>query len=281
MRSVAIVLINLELWVGVGLICLPFSCSPFRSIWGSAANPQIGTEHFSQPSNVDVAAIARQVTVRVLTAPGAGSGVLIDRQGNTYIVLTCDHVIAESEDDRFTILTSDGTTHSAHQLTDPSLNELDLALLSFDSDIAYEIVTFGNPNHLDIGAPLYAAGFPNYRFSDDQNSVENTQDLGTEAYQLTVGEFSMQLERSLSGGYRLGYTNEVEQGMSGGPVLDVNGQLVGINGRLKHPLQGINAYLFTDGTRPSEALFQQMEVLSWAIPITSFQQTVDRISSGE
>lgn len=281
MRSVAIVLINLELLIGIGVACLSSSCLTSRLISDSALSPQTATENFSQPTSADVAEVARKVTVRVLTTSGAGSGILIDRQGKTHIVLTCDHVIAGSEDDRYTILTSDNTTHSARLLTDPSLTELDLALLSFDSDTAYETVTFGDPNRLDVGAPLYAAGFPNYRFSDDQNSVENTQDLGTGAYQLTVGEFSMRLDRSLSGGYRLGYTNEVEQGMSGGPVLDRNGDLVGINGRLKHPLQGINAYLFTDGTRPSEALFEQMEMLSWAIPITSFQQTVDRISSGE
>jgi len=33
--------------------------------------------------------------------------------------------------------------------------------------------------------------------------------------------------------------------MSGGPVLNQNGQVVG--GRLKYPLQGIDAFTFADG----------------------------------
>ena len=91
----------------------------------------------------------------------------------------------------------------------------------------------------------------------------------------SMGEVSLLLERSLSEGYGLGYTNEVEQGMSGGPVLNESGQLVGINGRLKYPLQGIDVFTFVDGTKPSIELFKQMEALSWAIPISTFQQLAE------
>ena len=73
-------------------------------------------------------------------------------------------------------------------------------------------------------------------------------------------------------GYQLGYTNNVENGMSGGPVIDAQGRLIGINGRLKHPFIGINAYVFTDGSMPSKKQFLQMETLSWAIPIAKFQK---------
>lgn len=52
-----------------------------------------------------------------------------------------------------------------------------------------------------------------------------------------------------------------------------------INGRLKDPLQGIAAYLFVDGTRPSEEQFQQMAVLSWAIPIAGIYRPVDEVST--
>lgn len=49
----------------------------------------------------------------------------------------------------------------------------------------------------------------------------------------------MVLKKSLQEGYQLGYTNEIEQGMSGGPVLDQSGRLIAINGRLKYPLTNI------------------------------------------
>ena len=79
----------------------------------------------------------------------------------------------------------------------------------------------------------------------------------------------------MSEGYGLGYTNEIEQGMSGGPVLNESGQVVGINGRLKYPLQGIDGFTFADGTKPSIKLFKQMEALSWAIPISTFRQLTE------
>lgn len=80
------------------------------------------------------------------------------------------------------------------------------------------------------------------------------------------------LPKPLEQGYQLGYTNEVAAGMSGGPILDRSGQLVGINGGLKYPPQGIAAFTFADGTSPSVSLFEQMESLSWAIPVSTIRR---------
>jgi S1-C subfamily serine protease len=67
-------------------------------------------------------------------------------------------------------------------------------------------------------------------------------------------------KKSLQEGYQIGYTNDVEQGMSGGPVLNQSGQLIGINGGLKHPLQGIIAFTFIDGSVPSQDIFQRWKL---------------------
>lgn len=226
--------------------------------------PQVG---------VSVPAIARQVTVRILTNPGIGSGVIIERRGQTYTVVTCAHVVADTKDNRYTILTADGQQHNGRRLRSAKFLNADLALVQFTSDQAYRVAAIADSRALAIGDPIYASGFPNWHWTNS-NAVEETRDWGTKAFRLTSGKVAMLPERSLQEGYQLGYTNDVEQGMSGGPVLDQYGRLIGINGRLKYPPQGTIAFIFEDGTVPSEKIFQQMEALSWAIPTATFWQAL-------
>jgi S1-C subfamily serine protease len=223
----------------------------------------------AKKNSVPVPIVAKQVTVRILTNSESGSGVIIKRVGQTYTVLTCDHVVANSQDNDYTVLTADGRTYAAQWLRSIRFQDTDLAVVQFTSDQSYRVVEMGDSNALSVGAPVYASGFPNWQFINP-NAVEDTREWGLRAFRLTTGRVEMLPRRSLLRGYQIGYTNEVEQGMSGGPVLNSNGQLVGINGRLKYPLQGIGAYTLADGTLPSETLFQQMESLSWAIPINKY-----------
>lgn len=258
------------------LLLLTCSSRPALQLTSSAeqvgATSIIHTPSLNQrPANLTVTEIARQVTVRVLTEPGSGSGVIIDHQGQTYTVLTCEHVVANNNSGHYTVMTADGINHPARRKSIIYSGNIDLALVQFDSKTPYRVAELGDSSTLSTGKRLYAAGFPSYHFIDE-NAIEDTRDWGTKAFRLTRGKVSLLSEHSLPGGYRLGYTNEVEQGMSGGPVLNERGQVVGINGRLKYPLQGIDVFTFTDGTKPSVQLFQQMEALSWAIPIATFRQ---------
>lgn len=254
------------LWASLSAIGTQLS-----STAGQKAKSVQTTSGLSQQQNSPTAVeIAKQVTVRVLTKLGTGSGVVIAHQGQIYTVLTCEHVIADSQGSTDTVLTVDGRTHRARRRSLLGLKGIDLALVEFKSKTPYRVAALGDSNALSHGDRVYASGFPNYHFLQD--AIEDTRNWGWKAYKLTEGEVSLLPERSLPEGYRLGYTNEVEQGMSGGPVLSQSGQVVGINGRLKYPLQGIDVFVFADGTRPSVELFRQMEALSWAIPIATFRQ---------
>lgn len=253
-------------------------------LWLTPSKPNTksdaSTEKIATTTPVDpvessaIAEVAQQVTVRVLTKTSMGSGAIVQRQAQTYTVLTCDHVVAGSQDGEFTILTADGATHPARRLTQ-TLTGVDLALLQFDSPKSYRVAVLGNSLALTKGDRVYASGFPNYQFLN-KSRVEETRNWGMKAFRLTTGTVALLLERTLPEGYSLGYTNEVEQGMSGGPVLNQKGELIGINGRLKYPLQGIDVFTFADGTKPSVELFNQMEALSWAIPIAAFQHQVEK-----
>lgn len=230
---------------------------------------------FSLPAaDASLVETARQVTVRILTSSGSGSGVIIERRGQVYTLVTNYHVVADNPDNRYTVLTADGKTYSGQWVRSRQSGTLDLALVRFVSSQSYRVAEEGNMNALSVGDTVYACGFPAWDFTKQGNTVtalNDTRDLGTKAFRITNGQIKM-MQRSLQGGYQIGYTNDVLQGMSGGAVLNQKGELIGINGKLKYLFQGIRAFIFADGTMPSEQLFQQMEALNWAIPVSTFSR---------
>ncbi len=68
-------------------------------------------------------------------------------------------------------------------------------------------------------------------------------------------------------------------GMSGGPIFNGNGLLIGINGRVKNRDPDFGVYAFEDGSEPSPAMLQQMVNSSWGIPISTYLQFVSFRSS--
>lgn len=217
--------------------------------------------------------IARLVSVRILTPTGSGSGAIVDRQGQTYTVLTNYHVIADSPEPGYRLIAPDGQIQAAWYVPVAQFADLDLALVQFTSPNSYQVAAIAHPDTVSLGETVYAAGFEAWHFTRNGNtivSMVDTRDWGIRAFHLTTGRMEMRSPRSLVGGYELGYTNDVVSGMSGGPVLNQKGELIGINGKLKYPFQGIQAFIFADGSMPSPQLFAQMEPLSWAIPINKF-----------
>lgn len=223
------------------------------------------TPAFNQHQGKSGSEIAKLVSVRILSNPGVGTGVIVARQGHTYTVLTCEHVVTDSKNNVYQLITVDGRSHQATWNQTVSFGNADLALVQFRSDRTYQVVKIAS-KQLSIGEQVYAAGFPNWHWID-KKTIENTRNWGFSAFKLTTGTVELVLTRSLPKDYRIGYTNEIENGMSGGPVLNSQGQLIGINGRLKYPLQGIEAFTFADGTVPTQEFFEQMQALSWAVPI--------------
>jgi len=267
--------------VGLQAIPLSFLLLTVIALLPALANDiqqEIQYSLVSQSASSSVLDTARLVTVRILSSSSAGSGVIIERRGSTYTILTNAHVVAAASAQPYSILTSDGETHAGRWLQSAQFDEQDLALVQFTSDRAYQVVAIGDSDALSIGEPVYAAGFPNWRLLSS-NTLEETQSWGPKALQVTAGQVGMILGKPLQQGYQLGYTNQIEPGMSGGPVLNQYGQLIAINGGLKYPLQGIIAFIFADGSLPSGTLFQQMETLSWAIPIATFQRSPRQLKS--
>ncbi|MGD1805176.1 S1 family peptidase [Dapis sp. BLCC M126] len=230
--------------------------------------------YYTKPSAIDsqqfpslVSNIAQQVTVRIFTDNSAGSGVIIKREGNTYTVVTNHHVIENNSNKLYPVMSGDGITHQATLVSTPQIGNLDVALLKFTSDRPYQVVEIAKTNQPLVGETVFAAGFPNWH-QPQSSQISSTRAWGSRAFQLTLGSVEMLTSRTLSQGYQVGYTNDIKSGMSGGPILNSKGQLIGINGRSKYPIAGIGAFRFIDGSQPSIEQFKKMESLSWGIPVS-------------
>ncbi len=210
----------------------------------------------SPTPGVDVENLARQTTVRIETVKSSGSGTLVRSSGQIYTVLTSWHVVAFDKGDR-TIVTSDGLIHQPLEGTVRRLGNTDLAIAQFRSTTNYKIAPISTGSAA-VGEPVLLAGFPT--------------DSKAGALTVTRGFVSVLLPKSLPQGYKLGYTNEVKIGMSGGPVFNAKGLLIGINGRGKYRDPGFGVYGFEDGSEPTAELLEKMIKSSWGIPISIYLQ---------
>ncbi len=170
----------------------------------------------------NVSNIAKTVTVKIDGA-NTGSGVVIEHQDDRYTVLSNWHVVSPTgksiSTQSATIQTFDGRKYLIPASKIRQITGLDLATLEFKSKSRYPVVTIGNSDRLTEGKALYISGW-----------ADPSPQLADRAYQLLVGSLSGRIPKPKDG-YTLVYTINALPGMSGGPVLDRRGNLVGIHGR--------------------------------------------------
>jgi serine protease Do len=138
---------------------------------------------------------------------GQGSGFLISKDG---IILTNHHVVGEA--DRVTVVLADGREFSAKTLgTDP---QSDVAVIKIEGE-NLPVLPLGNSNNLDVGEWVMAIGNP--------FGLRHT---------LTVGVVSA------TGRSRVGIVDfedfiqtdaAINPGNSGGPLINLQGEAIGIN----------------------------------------------------
>ncbi|PNK00831.1 hypothetical protein CEP10_16290 [Cylindrospermopsis raciborskii S07] len=158
----------------------------------------------------EIADIATEVTIRI-TGVSNGSGVIIGRNENTYTVLTNSHIFENHPTGKFEIITPDGRKHQLNNLR--KIPNLDLATLEFNSIQEYTAVKLGDSEKITRGKDIYVSGFP------------ANQDLN-----FSTDRITRIITKARPGGYALVYRIGAFPGMSGGPILDSDGKLVGIHG---------------------------------------------------
>jgi S1-C subfamily serine protease len=158
--------------------------------------------------------------------PGAGSGVIVTPQGN---VLTNFHVAGNTT--RIDCTLTDGRVISATVVAHDPLTDLSVLKLAAKNGETFPHAEFGDSDALRVGDTVFAIGNPLALSSSmTEGIVSNparvfTDFTGSEIQQLDVaeGEPSGLFTR------RIQHDALILPGNSGGPLVDVEGRVVGIN----------------------------------------------------
>ncbi len=153
---------------------------------------------------------------------GLGSGIVVKKAGGAYFVLTNNHVVDAATN--ISVKLSDQRIFKAKVVgTDP---RRDLAVVSFDSRDAFPVADLGDSNELQVGDIVLAVGNP--------LGFENT---------ITMGIVSALGRRGPSGQVApntdyIQTDAAINQGNSGGALVNVKGEVVGINTWIAAPTGG-------------------------------------------
>ncbi|MCL4366812.1 trypsin-like peptidase domain-containing protein [Patescibacteria group bacterium] len=145
-----------------------------------------------------------------------GSGFIVSASGE---VLTNKHVIADNSA-TYTVITADGKKYPVVNIkTDPNN---DLALLKINAN-SLTPITLGSSSNLQLGESVYAIGTPLGQFTNSvTNGIVSGLGRGITAgspYQGYVEQLSNVIQTSAA----------INPGNSGGPLINSQGQVIGIN----------------------------------------------------
>ena len=212
----------------------PFGDDPFfRQFFGGGGGGRVQTQKYQ---------------VKAL-----GSGFLISEDG---YILTNDHVAGNAT--KIIVTTTDGSQYDA-KLVGTDRNS-DVSLLKIEGK-HFPFIALGSSDDLAVGEWAIAMGNPFGLFSiNDKPTV-------------TVGVVSntgvnLGLEEGRNYRDMIQTDAAISSGNSGGPLLDANGEVIGMNSVIRSTAQNYNGEAGSIG-------------LGFAIPINRIKQVVDRLRSGE
>jgi S1-C subfamily serine protease len=183
-----------------GLVSPPFS--PVATAFSADEQTSINVYQQASPS---------VVTIRV--GRGAGSGSIISADG---LVLTNDHVVSSARNGRVEVLTSTGQTYIGDVIATDRRN--DLALVRLRTDDPLPALRMASRDGIRVGQRVYAIGSP---------------------FGLS-GTFTTGILSRIADNGDLQTDAAINPGNSGGPLLNSNGELIGVNKAILSPGRGGN-----------------------------------------
>jgi len=180
---------------------------------------------------------------REYRSQGLGSGIIVRLNGDRYYVLTNNHVVDGASEIRVT--SRDGKEYPAELVGKDSRR--DLAVVSFKTNDYFPLAALGNSDDVHVGDWSIAMGNP----------------LGTQfAFSVTMGIVSAVGRTGGPGGNINDFIQTdapINQGNSGGPLVNIRGEVI-----------GINTWIASNNSGGSVGL-------GFAIPINNVKRTMDEL----
>jgi serine protease Do len=145
-----------------------------------------------------------------------GSGFIIDASG---LVITNNHVVGEAND--ITVILNDGTRLKAEVVGKDA--KIDLAVLRVKSEKPLPFVKLGNSDKLRIGDPVMAIGNPFALGGSVSAGILSARNRNIES-----GPYDDFLQTDAA----------INKGNSGGPLFNMEGEVIGINTAILSPTGG-------------------------------------------
>lgn len=152
---------------------------------------------------------------------GSGFVFMHDPDDNTYYVLTNNHVAGQA--DSISVVMTDGTIYDNAELIGANARR-DLAIVAFSSEAEYPLVHLGDSDSLKVGDWVLAMGSPYGYISSVTAGIVSALGRSGQAVD-NISDF-IQTDASIN------------QGNSGGPLVNINGEVVGINTWIAAPAGG-------------------------------------------
>jgi putative serine protease PepD len=240
----------------------------------SAGTSSLATaQPVSNTGITDVSAVAAkvlpsvvQVNVTLGQGEAIGSGVILSSDGR---ILTNAHVVDGAQGD-VTITLSDGTKYQASVVGADT--KADIAVLQAKNASGLTAATLGDSSKLAVGSEVVAIGSP----GGLQNTVtsgivsalnRNLSDIGGGQQQQPQSPFNRTSNQaSSSPSYTAIQTDaSINQGNSGGPLVNAAGEVIGINSALYNPSSSANGSAGSVG-------------IGFAIPINDAKTIISQIT---
>ena len=205
-----------------------FNGSPWDFFFGPRNNPDSGDG---------------QTPEREFRSTGLGSGFIVRQDGNTYYVVTNNHVIEGATEIR--VASRDGHEYDAVLVGRD--NRRDLAIVSFRTSDYFPLAVLGNSDEVKVGDWSLAMGNPlgeQFSFSTTMGIISAVGRTGGPGN--NINDF-IQTDAPIN------------QGNSGGPLVNIRGEIIGINTWIASNNSGVNIGL------------------GFAIPINNAKRTIDEI----